>query len=49
MLAYEYQGIRYDCGSKMGLLKANIELGLEHNEIGEELRQYLANELPSKL
>ncbi|MGB0458441.1 MAG: UTP--glucose-1-phosphate uridylyltransferase GalU [Porticoccaceae bacterium] len=49
VLAYEYQGIRYDCGSKMGLLKANIELGLEHNEIGEELRQYLANELPSKL
>jgi hypothetical protein len=33
----------------MGLLKANIELGLEHPEIGEELRQYLQNELPSKL
>ena len=49
VLAYEYQGIRYDCGSKMGLLKANIELGLEHPEIGEELRQYLQNELPSKL
>jgi UTP--glucose-1-phosphate uridylyltransferase len=49
VLAYEYQGIRYDCGSKMGLLKANIELGLEHSEIGDELRQYLANELPSKL
>jgi UTP--glucose-1-phosphate uridylyltransferase len=49
VLAYEYQGIRYDCGSKMGLLKANIELGLEHSEIGDELRKYLANELPSKL
>ena len=49
VLAYEYQGIRYDCGSKLGLLKANIELGLEHSEIGDELRQYLANELPSKL
>ena len=49
VLAYEYQGIRYDCGSKMGLLKANIELGLEHHEIGEELRQYLADELPNKL
>jgi UTP--glucose-1-phosphate uridylyltransferase len=49
VLAYEYQGIRYDCGSKMGLLKANIELGLEHSEIGDELRQYLANELPTKL
>ena len=49
VLAYEYQGIRYDCGSKMGLLKANIELGLEHHEIGKELRQYLADELPNKL
>jgi hypothetical protein len=33
----------------MGLLKANIEIGLEHNEIGDELRQYLAEELPTKL
>jgi len=49
VLAYEYEGIRYDCGSKMGLLKANIELGLEHNEVGAQLRQYLLEELPEKL
>jgi UTP--glucose-1-phosphate uridylyltransferase len=49
VLAYEYQGIRYDCGSKLGLLQANIELGLEHHEIGAELRQYLLEELPGKL
>lgn len=49
VLAYAYEGIRYDCGSKMGLLKANIELGLEHHEIGAELRQYLLEELPEKL
>jgi UTP--glucose-1-phosphate uridylyltransferase len=49
VLAYEYEGIRYDCGSKMGLLKANIELGLKHQEIGKELRQYLLEELPGKL
>jgi UTP--glucose-1-phosphate uridylyltransferase len=49
VLAYEYQGTRYDCGSKMGLLKANIELGLEHAEIGKDLRQYLLEELPGKL
>ena len=49
VLAYEYEGVRYDCGSKMGLLKANIELGLEHAEIGEDLRAYLKNELPGKL
>jgi UTP--glucose-1-phosphate uridylyltransferase len=49
VLAYEYEGIRYDCGSKMGLLKANIELGLLHHEIGDELRDYLKNELVGKL
>ena len=49
VLAYEYHGTRYDCGSKMGLLKANIELGLLHHQIGDELRNYLINELPAKL
>jgi len=49
VLAYEYEGIRYDCGSKMGLLKANIELGLQHHEIGSELQDYLKNDLLSKL
>lgn len=49
VLAYEYEGTRYDCGSKLGLLKANIELGLIHKEIGEDLRNYLKNELLAKL
>ena len=49
VLAYEYTGTRYDCGSKMGLLKANIELGLLHSEIGEDLHSYLRNELAAKL
>ncbi|MGB0450202.1 MAG: UTP--glucose-1-phosphate uridylyltransferase GalU [Porticoccaceae bacterium] len=49
VLAYEYLGTRYDCGSKMGLLKANIELGLLHSQIGDDLREYLSNELPEKL
>ena len=49
VLAYEYEGTRYDCGSKMGLLKANIELGLLHPEIGDDLRDYLKNDLLGKL
>jgi UTP--glucose-1-phosphate uridylyltransferase len=49
VLAFEYEGIRYDCGSKMGLLKANIELGLIHHEIGADLRNYLKNELIDNL
>jgi len=41
VLAYLFDGVRYDCGSKFGYLKATIELGLRHPEIGEEFRDYL--------
>ncbi len=34
---------RYDAGDKLGFLIANIELGLKHPEVGEDLRQYLRN------
>lgn len=49
VLAYEYEGVRYDCGSKLGFMKANIELGLLHSEIGPGLREYLKDELVEKL
>lgn len=39
--AYEFEGIRYDCGSKLGYLQANVELGMKHPEIGEEFTQYI--------
>lgn len=42
VLAYEFEGTRYDCGSKFGYLKANVEMGLQHPEIGEEFKNYLA-------
>lgn len=45
VMAYEFKGTRYDCGSKMGLLRANIELALVHPEIGEDVRHYLKNDL----
>jgi len=38
---YEFQGKRYDCGSKLGLLKAQIEFGLKHPEIKKEFKKYL--------
>jgi UTP--glucose-1-phosphate uridylyltransferase len=43
VLAYRYHGIRYDCGSKLGYMKANVEFALRHPEIGEAFRQYLAS------
>jgi len=39
--AYEYQGKRYDCGSKEGFLQATVEFALKHPEIGTGFRQYL--------
>ncbi len=41
VFAYPFEGIRYDCGSKLGYLQANVELGMKHHEIGEEFTQYL--------
>ncbi|MEW5863322.1 MAG: UTP--glucose-1-phosphate uridylyltransferase GalU [Pseudomonadota bacterium] len=42
VLAVRLRGRRYDCGSKLGYLKATVELGLEHPEIGAEFAAYLA-------
>ncbi len=41
MIGVEFSGIRYDMGNKLGILKANIEVGLKHPEIGEELKEYI--------
>ena len=41
VLAYQFDGVRYDCGSRLGYLKATIELGLRHPEVGAELKAYL--------
>ena len=40
--AYRYQGTRYDCGSKLGYMKANVEFGLRHPEISSGFAEYLA-------
>ncbi len=41
VLTYQFEGKRYDCGSKIGYLMANIELGLKHHQVKDELREYL--------
>jgi UTP--glucose-1-phosphate uridylyltransferase len=40
--ACEFDGVRYDCGSKLGYLKATVELALEHPALGAEFAEYLA-------
>lgn len=42
VLAYEFEGTRYDCGSKLGYLKANVEYGLKHPELATDFRHYLS-------
>ena len=39
--ALEFEGDRYDMGSKIGFLKANITKGLEHSECGDDLREFI--------
>jgi len=39
--AYAFAGERYDCGSKLGYLKATVAFGLDHASAGEEFRAYL--------
>jgi UTP--glucose-1-phosphate uridylyltransferase len=41
VLAYRFAGKRYDCGSKLGYMKANVEFALRHPEIGAEFAEYL--------
>lgn len=41
VLAYEYIGKRYDCGSKLGYLEATVEYALKHPEVSEDFLAYL--------
>lgn len=43
VLAYEFEGTRFDCGSKLGYLQANVEFGLKHPEFADEFRAYLSD------
>ena len=42
LLAYRFNGIRYDCGTKLGYLKATVAFGLMHSELRDEFAAYLA-------
>jgi UTP--glucose-1-phosphate uridylyltransferase len=41
VLAYAFDGRRYDCGSKLGYLEAMVDYGLKHPETGAGLARYL--------
>ncbi len=41
MYSYAFRGVRYDCGTPVGLLKASVELALERPEMAAEVREWL--------
>jgi len=42
VLAYAFEGRRYDCGSKLGYLQATVELGVKHPEVGGDFSRFLS-------
>jgi UTP--glucose-1-phosphate uridylyltransferase len=43
IFAYSFEGRRFDCGSKIGYLEANVEIALQHDEMADEFKKYLKN------
>jgi UTP--glucose-1-phosphate uridylyltransferase len=48
MNAYSFKARRYDAGDKLGFLIANIDIALEHPEIGPDLKNYLRNKMKQR-
>jgi UTP--glucose-1-phosphate uridylyltransferase len=42
VFAHRFKGKRYDCGSKLGYLKATVDFGLKHYELGDDFRNFLS-------
>ena len=47
LLATSFSAQRFDAGDKFGFLQANLEVGLQHPEIGTKLREYLIERVKS--
>lgn len=41
VLSYQFEGTRYDCGSKQGYLQATVQFALKHPEVKDEFRAFL--------
>lgn len=41
LTAVDFEGVRYDMGNKLGIMKANCEVALNHPEIGDSFKAYL--------
>lgn len=43
MIGVDFDGRRFDMGSKLGILQANVEFALEHDELKDDFKNYLIN------
>lgn len=41
VFAYDFQGIRYDVGEKLGFVKTTVDFALQHEDMKEEVLNYL--------
>ncbi|HUH91632.1 MAG TPA: UTP--glucose-1-phosphate uridylyltransferase GalU [Casimicrobiaceae bacterium] len=46
VLAYRFEGRRYDCGNKLGYLEATVDYGVKHPEVGAEFARFLSERKP---
>lgn len=45
VMAYNFEGKRYDCGSKQGYLQANVDYAMNHETLGREFESWLRSRL----
>jgi UTP--glucose-1-phosphate uridylyltransferase len=43
LLAYAFEGVRYDCGSRRGFIRATVDYALEHDDLRDDLLAYFAS------
>ncbi|MDF2566551.1 MAG: UTP--glucose-phosphate uridylyltransferase [Oscillospiraceae bacterium] len=43
IIGVDFDGTRYDMGNKLGIMKAAIEVGITHKDIGDGLKEYIKN------
>jgi UTP--glucose-1-phosphate uridylyltransferase len=45
VLAYRFQGTRFDCGTHIGLIEATIRYALDHEKLSDAAREMMQNAL----
>jgi len=48
VLAYQFEGRRFDCGTRIGLVEATIQYALDHDDLADEARAYIQAALAAR-